>query len=152
MENEGTDSCTTTNMVLTLTAVPDIKNVTTVANVKNEAVLTATSNQYDNSDIKNSSEGSWHVVETWRVILSTIVVFPSAELLQSLHDIFDNVDDGKGNSHSESAKLRNIDTVHKIVSRISRRINRICRLLKRKIVSKHAAKLVPYGPLESSFC
>lgn len=87
--------------------------------------------QMKNSDIKNSSEGSWHVVETWTVGLTTIVLFSTADLLQPLHDVFEKLDDGSDDLCSERSKLGNIRAIHKMIVRISKRSKRIRRILKK---------------------
>lgn len=103
------------------------------SNTKTSMILTtvsATAN-HDNPDIINSSDRVWHVVETWQLSLVALSLFPYKDLLQSLHDIFDKLDDGSDDDPEDSdTKLRkNIQAVHNSTIRIRKRVHRICRFL-----------------------
>lgn len=115
-----------TSIVLTLTTVPALKNATAISIHENvTTALTPTTNP-DNSGVDNSSGKTWHTVETWSLFLAPIALFPSKDLLQSLHDVFDKIDDGSDDPDDPDIEVRNnVQTVHNMTVRFKRRFHKL---------------------------
>lgn len=115
-----------TSLALTLTTIPALKIVSTISTLENATTTLTTATNLDNPGVDNSSEKTWHIVETWSLFLSTVTLFPYKDLLQSLHDVFDKIDDGSDDSDDLGTKLRNnIRTVHNMTARIKRRVHKL---------------------------